>query len=136
MIKPALPEEVLNWLYFADEDHLSAEIMMREAVYNKVCFLSQQATEKTLKAYLLYQKKELKRTHKIIDLLSECIDIDPEFKQFEEDALEIDRYYLPTRYPDAVVGILPEGLPGKTHAQNALDITLKITNFIKSKLGI
>lgn len=41
MIKPNLPEEILNWLYFADEDYQSAKIMLDEEIYNKVCFLSQ-----------------------------------------------------------------------------------------------
>lgn len=136
MTKPQLPEEVLNWLYFADEDYSSAEIMMRERVFNKVCFLSQQAAEKGLKAYLLHHKKEIKKTHKIIDLLAECGTIDPDFHKFEDDALTIDRYYLPTRYPDAIVGPLPEGLPGKDQAQSALEIASRILGFIKDQLGL
>lgn len=136
MIRPNLPEEVLNWLYFADEDYLSAEIMMKEGIYNKVCFLSQQATEKGLKAFLLNQGKELKKTHKIVDLLAECVELDPEFRGLEECAIEIDRYYMPTRYPDAMIGSLPEGLPKKEQAESALEIASKVLKFVKDKLGI
>lgn len=136
MIKPNLPEEILNWLYFADEDYQSAKIMLDEEIYNKVCFLCQQAIEKLLKAYLLYNKKEIKRTHKIVDLLRECIDLDKKFLDFADNAVEIDRYYIPTRYPDAIVGMLPEGLPKKEQAESALEIASKLGNFAKNKLGI
>ena len=136
MSSPKLPEEVLNWLYFADEDYLSAEIMLKARIYNKVCFLSQQAIEKGLKAYLLNCGKRLKKTHKIIDLLAECVEIEPVFKSFENEALEIDRYYIPTRYPDAVVGALPEGLPGKEQAGTALESASRIIKFLKNRLGV
>lgn len=136
MIRPNLPEEVLNWLYFSDEDSLSSNIMMREKIYNKVCFLSQQTIEKCLKAYLLNRGKEIKRTHKIVDIISECSAIDKGFSQFEDDAVEIDRYYIPTRYPDAVVGSLPEGLPRETDAKSAKEIADRIQEYVKKKLGI
>jgi len=44
--------------------------------------------------------------------------------------------YMPTRYPDAVVGSLPEGLPKKEHAQSALGIASRILKFVKNKLGV
>jgi len=136
MSSSRLPEEVLNWLYFADEDYFSAEIMLKAKIYNKVCFLSQQAIEKELKAYLLNCGKEFKKTHKIIDLLAECTEIEHEFEKFEDEALEIDRYYIPTRYPDAVVGSLPEGLPGKEQAKTALESASRIIKFVKCELKI
>ena len=53
-----------------------------------------------------------------------------------EEAKTIDRYYLPIRYPDAIVGSLPEGLPKKEQAQEALEIASKILEFAKRKLGV
>jgi HEPN domain-containing protein len=34
----------------------------------------------------------------------------------------LDRFYIPTRYPDALPGTLPEGFPGRRDAQEALDV--------------
>jgi len=34
----------------------------------------------------------------------------------------LDRFYIPTRYPDALPGILPEGLPDAQDAAQALDL--------------
>ena len=134
MTEVNLPEEVHNWLFYAEEDYQSAEIMFRERFYNKVCFFSQQCVEKILKAYLLFHQQPLLRTHKIVDLLSCATQKGIVFKQFEEEALALDRYYIPTRYPDAVIGSLPEGLPGKSHAAEAKEAAFRILEFVKSKL--
>ena len=34
----------------------------------------------------------------------------------------LDRFYIPTRYPDALPGEMPEGLPSKRDAHEALDL--------------
>jgi len=34
----------------------------------------------------------------------------------------LDRFYIPTRYPDALPGSLPEGLPDAQDAAQALDL--------------
>jgi len=39
-----------------------------------------------------------------------------------EMAFRLDRFYIPTRYPDALPGMLAEGLPGQQDAQEALDL--------------
>lgn len=33
---------------------------------------------------------------------------------------QIDIYYIPTRYPDALPGYLPDGLPGVEEAEDAI----------------
>jgi HEPN domain-containing protein len=129
-----LPEEIKNWLYFAEEDARAAAIMMKEQIFNKVCFLSQQCVEKALKAFLLSQQNLPRRTHKLIELLALCGEVDRDFRGFEEQCLELDRYYLPTRYPDALIGTLPEGLPGRKEAESTLEIATEILEFVKGKL--
>ena len=34
----------------------------------------------------------------------------------------LDRFYIPTRYPDALAGALPTGLPDGTDAEEALAV--------------
>jgi len=43
--------------------------------------------------------------------------------------------YMPTRYPDAHPGILPDGLPNKTQALEALETARKIFDLVKQKLS-
>jgi HEPN domain-containing protein len=38
------------------------------------------------------------------------------------DITLLDRFYIPTRYPDALAGALPDGLPDATDAQEALGV--------------
>jgi len=35
---------------------------------------------------------------------------------------KLDDYYIPTRYPDALPGTLPEGLPEQSDAENAIGL--------------
>ena len=42
----------------------------------------------------------------------------------------LDRFYIPTRYPDALPGSLPEGLPGLDDATQALHIARQVLNTV------
>lgn len=46
----------------------------------------------------------------------------------------LNRYYIPTRYPDTLPGSLPEGLPDKEHANKALKALKRVMNFISTKI--
>lgn len=38
----------------------------------------------------------------------------------KNDLLNLDDFYIPTRYPDALPGMLPEGLPLRSDAEEAV----------------
>lgn len=80
---------VQNWLRFADEDVKMAELAMREGLYNQVCFHSQQAVEKALKALLSHSGRVSPRTHKLIDILSSLGEKTP-FEDLEEPISILD----------------------------------------------
>jgi HEPN domain-containing protein len=46
----------------------------------------------------------------------------------------LDRFYIPTRYPDALPGSLEEGLPNAQEAQEAFDIAKKLLESISKTL--
>jgi len=113
-----------RWFLFAHQDLRMAELAMGEKLYNQVCFHSQQCVEKAIKGLLAHQGKIPPRTHRLADLLG-LLDPDP----FAEERFEIqllDRFYIPTRYPDALPGSLPEGLPDAQDAHEALNTAQKI----------
>jgi HEPN domain-containing protein len=125
-------KESERWLLFAHQDLRMAELAMTEGLYNQVCFHSQQCAEKAIKGLLAQQGKVPPRTHRLADLLG-LLEPDP----FAEDRIEIqllDRFYLPTRYPDALPGSLPEGLPDAGDAQEALTIAGKVLTQVKQLL--
>jgi len=123
-----------RWLDRADEDLIVARLVFSEQHTAHACFLSQQCLEKSLKAYLLDKSGNYPRTHRLVDLLGECTAIDASFSEFLPDCIIIDQYYIPTRYPDAMPGSLPHGIPGETEAKEALEIADKLHQFVKGLL--
>lgn len=114
------------WFVFADEDLQLAEMAMKAEIFNQVCFHAQQGVEKFLKGTLHKKGKTIPKTHSLAELLRHCLKIDEQLLSFEDDCFRLDRFYIPTRYPDALPGSLPDGLPNEADAQQALDILLRI----------
>lgn len=122
-----------RWIQFAGQDLRMAELAMTEQLYNQVCFHCQQCAEKAIKGLLAHQGQTLPRTHRLGDLLTL-----PNPNPLAELALEIqllDRFYIPTRYPDALPGDLPEGLPNVKDASEALAIASQTFEIITRLLA-
>lgn len=122
-----------NWFIFAEEDLKLAKYSLKEKIYNQVCFHSQQGVEKMLKGYLRQKKRKIPKTHLLDDLLNLCIETDSDFSEFKDHCLVLDKYYIPTRYPDALPGMLPEGMPGCGDAKGALRILKEVMQFVYKK---
>jgi HEPN domain-containing protein len=112
-----------SWLRFAREDLRMAELALEVDIYNQVCFHSQQCAEKAIKALLLFQRQTLPRTHLLGDLLNL---LHPNPLPNSLDIQLLDRFYIPTRYPDALPGSLPEGLPNREDATEALAVARQV----------
>lgn len=118
---------VQNWLTFADEDIHVAELIFNEDVPNQVCFHSQQCVEKILKALLLFHKQPCPKIHDLRELYKKCLKTNIlEVTPFQKEIEMLSLFYLPTRYPDALVGSLPDRLPTDKDAKLALDAAKEI----------
>lgn len=127
-------EQVKKWLDMAWEDIRIIDDLIDEKAYGLACFHSQQGIEKSLKVYLLIKSNNVPKIHSIVELIEMCKEYDRQFSDFNEFALIIDCYYIPVRYPDALPGNLPEGMPSKNDALESLKISNKIFSFVKSKI--
>lgn len=107
-----MPERSLDWLRQARRDLESAVWEAKGGFYDWACFAAQQAAEKALKA--LYQRLGGEvRGHSVFKLLQGLEDkifIPPELKEI---ARKLDRYYIPTRYPNG----WPEGIPAEYYTE-------------------
>lgn len=119
-----------TWLQFAEEDFLSAKTLLESGIYNQVCFHSQQAVEKMLKAFLKSRGIVPPKIHSLLELLEMCKEEGARFDSFQEGCEYLSRFYVPTRYPDALPGSLPEGLPNLEDARKALDFAEEIMEFV------
>lgn len=125
-----------NWLDFANDDIEAGDILFREAKYNMTCFHSQQAAEKALKGFLVHHKVSSPRTHNLVELINLCDKIVSGFDVFRPQMATLNQFYAPTRYPDAIVGMTPSGLPNKDLAEKALNYAKEIIQFCKINMGI
>ena len=96
-------ELVEKWFKRAQSDLITA-FHMYEDVYPKElnisCYHSQQAVEKALKAYLLFQDVEPPYTHDLRMLCQLCIKCDAAFSEYLDDCDDLTGYATITRYPD------------------------------------
>ena len=122
-----------RWLTFAREDLRMAELAMTEALWNQVCFHAQQSVEKIFKAWLVDRGETPPRTHKLADLVTLLGDARP--AGLADDVQALDRFYIPTRYPDALPGTLPEGLPQEDEAGEALILARQVMGLIDTGLS-
>ena len=55
--------------------------------------------------------------------------------KYKDYVIVLDRYYIPTRYPEAILAILPDGrLPDKNDAREASQMAEEIYNFVLKKV--
>jgi HEPN domain-containing protein len=127
-----IDEYVKKWLIKAHNDLKVAENLMKlsseEAINEAICFHSQQAVEKFLKAYLITRNAEFGKTHNLEYLLELCVKKDDEFKGIEVGNLSF--YAVEVRYPDEFY------IPSIDEAKECLMIARKVKEFVTKKFSI
>jgi HEPN domain-containing protein len=114
--------EALRWYRQAEDDLRFAEWVLHEGrFFDKGCFISQQAGEKALKSCLYAAGSRRVFGHSLVDSCTEVLPQSPAFAKAEEPSKRLDRFYIPTRYPNG----LPGGLPFQSYSakdlQEAID---------------
>jgi HEPN domain-containing protein len=94
-------EDVMEWFQIADDDFDSAKILSEAfRKHNEIiCYHCAQAVEKYLKGYLEYKDIIPKKTHNLILLLDECIEIEKCFENVKTECSLINRFTNEIRYP-------------------------------------
>jgi HEPN domain-containing protein len=129
-------EESLRWLTQAKDEFQDADDLRKRNRFYLALFHFQQAAEKALKAYLYLKVKSIEvfYTHSIDDLLEMTMDIDPDFKEVAQ-AKKLDKYYVPTRYPNG----LPGGVPSRyfddpKEAEEAMELAKSLIELAEKKI--
>lgn len=122
---------VKDWLLLVELDLRAARGALEEGAPNIACFCSHQAVEKVLKAILLQKNLKVPKIHSLVELLDKAAIDKIELKEFEPKIVFLNQFYIPTRYPDALPGSLPEGLPTKEIAEKAIAYAAEVVSFIK-----
>jgi HEPN domain-containing protein len=127
-MSPIVTNYIKAWLEKAEHDVISAQRLLEiePIILDNACFHCQQAIEKYLKAYLIYNGVEVERTHDIIFLLSQCADFDQIFREI--DPLNINVYAVKGRYPHNAI------MPELEEAQQYYQLALQVRELVLDRL--
>lgn len=122
-------EFIKQWLLKANEDLLVINKLTEFEIVatSSVCFHCQQAVEKFLKAFLIANGVEIKKTHNIEFLISECSDIDNDFAQI--DPKELSDFGVDARYPGDMY------IPDESETLEYKKLAFEIKEFVESKIN-
>ncbi len=127
-------QEARRWLAQARHDVDAAALKAREGYTDVACFLAQQAAEKALKDYLYSQRERAVVGHATYLLLKRCQHSHASFEALQDLCRRLDRYYMPTRYPNGLPGSIPHEVYTRDQAQEAIAGDRKILDQVEQSL--
>jgi len=138
MKSPENVQLIKDWLSLAEENLLFAKAGMKEdfSPYRTICFMCQGSAEKYLKAFLLWNDWELKKTHDLSKLLDLCCEYNDSFKHFFPECELLNEYIVEGRYPSdhSTENITKDDAKKAIEAtENIKEYILKNIDFSKNK---
>ena len=131
---PDFAAEGARWFRQAERDLEDAAFLRQGERYNLACFLSQQAAEKAVKAYLYKRGAEDVWGHSLLDLCEDAKIFEMFFDTIKAEARQLDKYYDVTRYPE----YLPSGIPAEAFddidAERALELAGIVVDFVSQRI--
>ena len=129
-------ETAQRWLAQAENNLSVSQTMLGTAFWAETCFHSEQTAQLALKAFLFFKGRRFVNIHSVRQLASECGDMDSDFAALVAYGAYLDKFYLTTRYPDA----LPDpAVPFESftaqEAQQALDYATEIVELVRGKVA-
>ncbi len=122
-----------QWLKAADDDlRVMARIASDEHLTHMVAFHSQQCIEKSLKAVIEEYELGHVRIHnlgRLFEIVRPKMTVDADVVLIEK----LDKLYIDARYPGEL-GLLPDGKPTHTDAQQFYDCALSVHKQVKRVL--
>jgi len=130
-------EVALRWFDQAQHDLEVAKSNSDSRFYSDACFMAEQAAQKGLKAFVIYHERRYVWEHSVQELARISSRYDKEFEAVIEAGMILDRYYIPTRYPDALA---QPAVPYKSYiakdASEATSLAEKIIGLVKARIQI
>ena len=96
----AKKDMVKEWFNKGQKDIEDAEFLLNNnRATENISFHIQQAAEKYLKGFLIFQGWKLEKIHDLVKLLEEAIRIDKSFSEFTKTVRKTTNFYFESRYP-------------------------------------
>ena len=123
-----MPNRWRDWLAQAKRDLNHAVHACEDEDFEWSCFSAQQGAEKAVKAVFLYLHGE-SWGHSVFALLKALGDKIEVSEQLIEAAKNLDKHYIPTRYPNGFDSGMPGDYYTKKDAQEAIKNAREIIEF-------
>ena len=130
-------EDSIRWLRQAKADIKAAQDSAKNNNYEWACFQSQQAAEKALKALWYFYSSD-PWGHSVTRLIQEFpqSEIKKSLNSLLNKAKELDKLYIPTRYPNGLPDLTPSEVYTEKEASKAIESSKIIIKEIEMNLKI
>jgi HEPN domain-containing protein len=127
-----MPSRARDWLRQAQRDLEVARTTQQAGQFDWACFAAQQAAEKALKA--LYQQHHAEGWgHVLARLVDELLPDEPELSRYHQAARILDKFYIPTRYPNGLDAGAPAEAYTAPEAEQAIQLAENIVTFCQAR---
>ena len=127
-----LKKEAHRWFRQSEDDLEFVRWLNKEKkFFDKGCFVAQQSAEKAMKACLYAQGERIVIGHSLFDFCEKIKINVSEFSEIINECRRLDRYYIPTRYPNGLPGGIPFQYFTEEDIRNALVDAEKVENFCR-----
>ena len=126
---------VRAWLRQSEHDLADAKLVADAGRHALGCFLSHQAAEKAVTAYLYARGAERVWGHALADLCEDALALDPSFDLIKTVAVLLDKHHLGARYPTTLPGGVPSEVYEATDSSRALEVAGDVRRFVDERLA-
>ncbi len=133
-VKEAL-ETARRWLAQAEHNLTMARVLLESDFWGGACFHAEQTAQLALKAFLYARGRRNITIHSVLELARQCAGEDGDFSPLVEYGGALDRYYLSTRYPDALPApAVPFESFTDREARQALGYATEMVELVRAKV--
>lgn len=124
--------EIKQWVIKGDHDLGTAKITYLHIpeYLDTVTFHCQQAVEKYLKAYLIFQSTTFRFSHDLVYLLDLITQNDSDFEEYYDTVSELQGYAVEIRYPNETIYLSNEKV------EKAMSIAKTVRQLVVLKMNI
>ncbi len=134
-MRPDPRAEGARWLSQAERDLDDARFLTAHGRHHLACFLAQQSAEKALKAALYASGETTVLGHSAAELAKRAAQRDPRFESVAHPSTSLDKFYIPTRYPNAMPGGIPSEAYDAGDAERAIGDAETVLTRVREALG-
>lgn len=127
--------EAKRWRDQAADDLRYAQYSASGGFHAQACFVSQQVAEKAVKAVHYARGARSVLGHSVVELIGALVPPVPDLAALRPAAIDLDLFYIPTRYPNGLVAGTPAQAFGKEQSERALSAAEAILAAVDKVLG-